>query len=396
MFVSIGQNNFSIVIQIMICIVKLFEHIIFCKLCRKITPSEENIAVKCLSKDIQMRNLRKLKVNADVTFVIWILEWVGYVFIMTSFIFVALLKINILLDVAIVVYYVMLPHSYLMNTSHNKDRIIDEGLKNIIKNVLHIPFDLSAFVNLFRSANRENRDARTDDIITNKVEAGERKPEISIVVRKNIHIKNIKVDVDPRLKNSIEIPEAKLHIDKPCSSSGIYDEDGQNHLAITTMTDSEDDMIDEIADNDLRLSMKKQLLTYMKGSVNDEEHYIHYFLQLIDLESKMRNKNNLDGDNVIITVVLDEKTKERKRLSCKTKNSKNTNSKSKKLQNGSDAYPFLSPRGLTISADKQFDRTLMRIKKLESIDRHCDNEEAFKKFLNELIDFEEGLTKNEK
>lgn len=343
-----------------------------------------------------MRNLRKLKVNADVTFVIWILEWVGYVFIMTSFIFVALLKINILLDVAIVVYYVMLPHSYLMNTSHNKDRIIDEGLKNIIKNVLHIPFDLSAFVNLFRSANRENRDARTDDIITNKVEAGERKPEISIVVRKNIHIKNIKVDVDPRLKNSIEIPEAKLHIDKPCSSSGIYDEDGQNHLAITTMTDSEDDMIDEIADNDLRLSMKKQLLTYMKGSVNDEEHYIHYFLQLIDLESKMRNKNNLDGDNVIITVVLDEKTKERKRLSCKTKNSKNTNSKSKKSQIGSEVYPFLSPRGLTISADTQFDRTLMRIKKLESIDRHCDNEEAFKKFLNELIDFEEGLTKNEK
>ena len=341
-----------------------------------------------------MRNLRKLKVNADVTFVIWILEWVGYVFIMAAWAIISLFKINILLDVAIVVYYVMLPHSYLMNTSHNKERIIDEGLKNIIKNVFHIPFDLSAFVNLFQSANWENQNARKDDIITNTVEAGERKPEISIVVRKNIHIENIKEEVDHRLKNSIEIPEAKLHIDKPCSSSGIYDEDGQNHLAITTMTDSEDDMIDEIAEHDFRLSMKKQLLTYMKGSVNDEEHYIHYFLQLIDLESKMRNKTNLDSDNAIITVVLDERIQERKHLSCKTKNSKNANSKSKESQVGSDAYPFLSPRGLTISADKQFDRTLMRIKKLESIDKHCDNEEAFKKFLNELIDFEEGLTKN--
>lgn len=340
-----------------------------------------------------MRNLRKLKVNADVTFVIWILEWVGYVFIITAWAIVALFKINILLDVAIVVYYVMLPHSYLMNTSHNKERIIDEGLKNIIKNVLHIPFDLSAFINLFRSANCENRNAITDDIITNKVEAGERKPEVSIVVRKKIHIENIKADVDHRLKNSIEIPEAKLDIDKPSSSSGIYDEDGQNHLAITTMTDSEDDMIGEIADNDFRLSMKKQLLTYMKGSVNDEGHYIHYFLQLIDLESKIRNKTNLDCDNAIISVVLDEKIQEKKHLSCKTKNSKNINSKSKKSQIGSDAYTFLSPRGLTISADKQFDRTLMRIKKLESIERHCDNEELFKKFLNELIDFEEGLTK---
>ena len=81
-----------------------------------------------------MRNLKKLKVNADVTFVIWILEWVGYLLIIILWAIGALLKVDILLDAIIVVYYVMLPHCYLMNTSHNKDRIIDEGLKSIIKN----------------------------------------------------------------------------------------------------------------------------------------------------------------------------------------------------------------------------------------------------------------------
>ena len=344
-----------------------------------------------------MRNLRKLKVNADVTFVIWILEWVGYVFIMAAWAIISLFKINILLDVAIVVYYVMLPHSYLMNTSHNKERIIDEGLKNIIKNVFHIPFDLSAFVNLFQSANWENQNARKDDIITNTVEAGERKPEISIVVRKNIHIENIKEEVDHRLKNSIEIPEAKLHIDKPCSSSGIYDEDGQNHLAITTMTDSEDDMIDEIAEHDFRLSMKKQLLTYMKGSVNDEEHYIHYFLQLIDFESNIKNYDKFDNDWTITPAVQGEKVQDVKHSIYKNKNKRylnSTDSKKKKSKVEIESNRILSPRGIMLSAGEKFDRTFMRTKKLEKIDGQCDNEETFNKLLNELIDFEEGLTKN--
>ena len=42
-----------------------------------------------------MRNLRKLKVNADVTFVIWILEWAGYLLIIILWAIGALLKVEI-------------------------------------------------------------------------------------------------------------------------------------------------------------------------------------------------------------------------------------------------------------------------------------------------------------
>ena len=58
--------------------------------------------------------------------------------------------INIIMEACIVIFYVVLPHSYLMNTAHNKDRIIDEGLKNIIKNAISMPFDVSSIVSFTR------------------------------------------------------------------------------------------------------------------------------------------------------------------------------------------------------------------------------------------------------
>ena len=68
-------------------------------------------------------------------------------------------------------------------------------------------------------------------------------------------------------------------------------------------------------------------------------------------------------------------------------------SKKNKSQVEFESNRILSPRGVMLSAGEKFDRTLMRIRKLEKIDQQCDNEETFNKLLNELIDFEEGLTK---
>ena len=344
-----------------------------------------------------MRNLRKLKVNADVTFAIWILECFGYFVIVIVWAIGAFLKVDIILEYIIVVYYVMLPHTYLMNTSHNKDRIIDEGLKTIIKNALHIPFDLSLFVNFFRSLDRENRERIESNIDANDVKRCEKAPDISIVFKTKVQMKNVILDRDRRLKNSIDVPQVEHDIDKPSSSTGIYQENSKRHLATNQITDSEDDMTDENANDDLSFSIKKQLLIYMKGNVNNEDHYIHYFLQLIDLESNIKNNNNFDNDWTITPAVQDEKVQDVKHSIYKNKNKRylnSTDSKKKKSKVEIESNRILSPRGIMLSAGEKFDRTFMRTKKLEKIDGQCDNEETFNKLLNELIDFEEGLTKN--
>ena len=116
-----------------------------------------------------MRNLRKLKVNADVTFAIWILEWVGTFIIIFFWCLDASRGINLIMEAVIVIFYVVLPHSYLMNTAHNKDRIIDEGLKNIIKNALYMPFNVkSIMISLGLVMNEIFRENGQDPVDLNK------------------------------------------------------------------------------------------------------------------------------------------------------------------------------------------------------------------------------------
>ena len=110
----------------------------FIRLSRQVEPRPDNFAAKSLRSDIQARNVRKANVNAHVTFVIWIFESIGYNichpllgFTRYQYIF------------SIFWYYLLLPNLFLMNTSHNKDRIIDDGFINTIKNGLRIPINLN-------------------------------------------------------------------------------------------------------------------------------------------------------------------------------------------------------------------------------------------------------------
>ena len=81
-----------------------------------------------------------MKVNANIAFVIWILEWIANASIYLCWILAP--EVTILM--AIMWYYIFLPHIFLMNTSHNKDLIIDDGLKTTILNACKLPFNFSS------------------------------------------------------------------------------------------------------------------------------------------------------------------------------------------------------------------------------------------------------------
>ena len=102
----------------------------------QVTPSENNYAVNCLNRDVQLRNMRKVKINANIAFVIWILEWIANASIYICWVFAP----DVTILMAIMWYYIFLPHIFLMNTSHNKDLIVDDGLKTTILNACKLPF----------------------------------------------------------------------------------------------------------------------------------------------------------------------------------------------------------------------------------------------------------------
>ena len=80
-------------------------------------------------------NTKKVWVNAQVTGTIAFLEMILTILYV---IMIALYRsthfANLL--IVMVLYDVILPYSFLMNTSHNKKRIVEFGWKNVLKNII--------------------------------------------------------------------------------------------------------------------------------------------------------------------------------------------------------------------------------------------------------------------
>ena len=101
--------------------------------------------------------MRRVKVNAQVTFVIYILEWVANFSIAVTWFFVSKQTSDITLTLSVLWYHVFLPYIFLMNTSHNKQIVIDEGWWNIFRNALGLPSNIIGEISNSQDMNHPNQ-----------------------------------------------------------------------------------------------------------------------------------------------------------------------------------------------------------------------------------------------
>ena len=85
--------------------------------------------------NVESNDMKKIMVNAQVTSIISILELSSMV------LYAVIIKLNkgtsfFSLIYAMAVYDVMLPYAFLMNTSHNKTRVVSLGWSNVISNIV--------------------------------------------------------------------------------------------------------------------------------------------------------------------------------------------------------------------------------------------------------------------
>ena len=95
-------------------------------------PSKNAVAAKTLSECTNNENMRRMKVNAQVTAVTSMFEVFGNVLQWTIWIFVTKFAGYGTLIQSILLYFVILPYAFLMNTSQNKNRIVEEGWMNVL------------------------------------------------------------------------------------------------------------------------------------------------------------------------------------------------------------------------------------------------------------------------
>ena len=272
-------------------------------------PSPENLAVKCLASHMQLRNIRKVKINANVTFFIWMLEWMANLTTVLASYFA--LKLNIFPEYALIWYYVVLPYTYLMNTSHNKRRIIDDGMATVLRNALRPPVDYfkQIIVRFYSRIHVNVVSPRGDKHISKIVDV----ETSSKITEKHDQKKTSGVYVISSSGCSSSFAKDNMHnVQLECASTskGItYIEEGikRNFLARQS---SESSLVNDnsVFKVESRISFGKEILSYMAQNVSIEEVYLHYFVQIIDFEEKVKDKEAFLSHIEIVPHICDKMT----------------------------------------------------------------------------------------
>ena len=104
---------------------------------RQIEPVSDNVVANSLQSCLQQRNLRKVEVNAKITFIIWLLEIFSIIVVAVVGLVAGMKEIASVLY--LLFYYVILPLVFVINTSSNKDRLVDLGFFNLIRATICYP-----------------------------------------------------------------------------------------------------------------------------------------------------------------------------------------------------------------------------------------------------------------
>ena len=280
---------------------------------RQVHPSKYNLAANSLSEPRQMRNVRKVKVNAQVTFVIYLLESVANFSIFAVWFFVHQRNSNLTLTLGVFWFHVILPYTFLMNTSHNKNLVADEGWWNTIRNTLGLSkTSVSTSTQNGSSNSSMNNNTNTKSIplpkprvivksLTSKLQSfspviekkqesgndGTRTVFLISSATKYVPIPNQTYANSSRY-SSQQPGTSKTHIDKP--ENGMILDTCYLHKSIDRMTfDSEDEALGAPTKS-RRLCIGEEMLNNMKNNVNNEIVYVHYLNQLSVFEEDFKNQ----------------------------------------------------------------------------------------------------------
>ena len=360
-----------------------------------------------LAKNIQVRNQRKVKVNAQVTFVIYVLETIANLSIFIVWIFVHGYSSEVTVSMGVMWFHVILPYIFLMNTSHNKSLLIDDGWWNTIKNALGIsfsdnidsstcqPIELS-FLNTTRRSGLEASDI---DQRHNKKNQDEKEIMLSNPAQNRKHLRRNRRDTESSQIFTISNEDYSPQ----CSTSTICRNptnlsacdttveeattnplpDNQTHSTLKETSDSDEENQPPLKSYHLELG--ESLLGKMVNSINDEIEYLHYLNQLSELEDRFEKNQNMSEFKDSFQII---EYPARKKGKVKSKVSKSN----KTFALATSKNGLASTRELNVELlGKAFERMETRKMLLTNYEEYCNDDDSFKKFCDGLFDFEENL-----
>jgi hypothetical protein len=196
-------------------------------------------------------------------------------------------------------------------------------------------------------------------------------------------------------KNSKHLPNtAKQH------SSIQGPKTNLNHLQRSNSESETDSYADVKSNTAIRFEMRQEILSRMLLHINDEDIYLHYFRQLVDLDHAFKGCPNMTPDCFgNFEIIPFEKNNPRKMGKIKRSNQLDSlkiaplqEAIKTKCKNTTTGRTHFTQFGFI---DTISDRTKTRRDLLEDFNFNCNNDNVYDDFFNRLVDVEENLIKEE-
>ena len=320
-------------------------------------------------KSIQL-NKKKVKVNAQVSAMISLLE-ITFAIIFGIFLFVKNATTISGCTVAIILYDVLLPHVFLMNTSHNKNRIVEFGWKNVFKNI----FGLSNN-SMEESTATIHDNSRTSNLKSHLKIKGKTK------FKQNDDIRVFATSSSSQIKSKVENNSTSdvSYIVEASDSKGARPS-GCVNLDAKKLVKQDDYKI-----------MIDKLVHSMMNNEKEEEIYMLYLKKLLAMQN-----SHIKGQ-LLTDIELENEFSSRYEHAQRNKHPRG---KGKRSQS-STAKEFTTEQCPNSCHNQQFklkgelrDRILLRREILKQIYNSCNVDKTYNQLIENLIDLEESFVEDD-
>ena len=366
-------------------------------------PTVDNTVANSLSSEVQARNVKLVKVNTRVTLVVWVLESIANICIAIFWIAIYGTTDFGTLTNSMIWYYLLISYTFLMNTSYNKGRIVDDGWKPVLLNSIVNPFKVTTSKEPDKSTRSQIKDTLENLCLSRKKiekldalslkSLYDRTPSDSRITEqsKDLHVFTIsKHGLDVKLEDF----ELSTNVPMPSHSQGRNPPEIQEKARkILSFHNSE---TNPDYDNEYRLRMGEEILSRMLKEVNDESSYLHYFKQLIAFEKFLKDENKNQNAKFVIISFCQTSNPERQFKSKQLFDNNKIGSR-KDIKDTKYTLSRNSKRNLqSINVNCVVDvliRAQLRRDMLKHYKVHCKKEKRYNDFLNSIIEFEDMLNK---
>ena len=290
-------------------------------------------------------------------------------------------------------FYVILPNLYLMNTAHNKDRIIDDGLLSTIKNGLVLPLGLNiCFCLPSRWRICVNSQEQTSNITG--VQSATHKNILEMSTKKvtpNNAALGTEIYTISKSLPALNLSEKRNHFTtsdacgNPSTSNKTIEGERRCHVVPFVhkhLSESDQEEDNTPSQNQLHLNNLESMLCILRKSIDNEDNYLFYFAQLADYTSRVRKTDLVDKNFKIVNISKSLRPYDIPTSNRKGKTKKRIQSPEMLFHNSTLKHRLIGKLSSRIS---------LRRNMLENFPQYCIDKTSYDRCINNLIDLEESF-----